>query len=660
MKHTNVKKIEWLSWCGIIFHFLAASILFIIASWTQSEAIYVESWHIFSGIFIWFIIVLHARQRRAKIEEETDHTMPSTPDNSLFEEDEDPFSAIKRLAFFEKWIVPFATLIFGFALIINSSFFFYKYTRTTFRPPISNSALAAAFLGGIAFFSLLYSKYALGLAKEKNWTLLRAGGSYLFLNAVLCFFTCISMALYNMGILWAEYYMVFVISGFLMLIGLEMLFNLFLEIYRPRVAGKEIHFPYDSRFLELCTGSKGLLKTAAHTLDYQFGFQVSETWFYRFLEKAVVPLLIFQILVLYFINCIIVVHPQDQAIIERFGRPLEDQILQPGIHYKLPWPIEKVYHYPANRLLMMYVGIDHSEGDHADDHGQDNKAQKGHSHGHSHRHSHGHSHGHNHKDQEESEALLYTKDHGHAHGSFFMTAQSTTGSLQKDEGVPVSLLAMDFFIHYRISNILHYSYKHKKPDVLLESIASRELTKYLAGTHMQDLLGNQRLLICQQLQKTIQQNAEKYQLGIEVVACGFCNIHPPTDVALDFESVLGAMEQKETAILEATKYKNEILPLAEAEAEQILIEAEAYKENKINMTKAEVQAFQNIAKSFEQGEKIYLNQKYLKTLEKQLQDSRIYVIDVFNLEKEVDILNLEDKLSSDLLQLDFNETEQKK
>ena len=639
MKYSNVKKIEWLSLIGIGLHFVFAIILSILADWTQSEAIYVEACHLFCGIFLWLLIFFHARQRRAKLEEER-NGKNIAEENSIFQEDEDPFSATRRLELFEKWIVPVVTLIFGLALIVVSSLLFYKYTSTSLRKLISNSALAAAFLGGMSFFSLLYSKYVLGLAKEKTWTLLRAGGSYLFLNAVLCFFTCVSMALYNMEILWAEYYLVFVISGLLMFIGIEMLFNLFLDIYRPRVAGQEVHFPYDSRFLELCTGSKGIFKTAAHTLDYQFGFQVSETWFYRFLEKAVVPLILFQLLVLYLVNCIIVVHPQEQAIIERFGKPIENTILQPGIHWKLPWPIEKVYHYPANKLLMMYVGIEEEKEED---------------------HDHGHSHGHSHGEEEEHKALLYTKDHGHAHGGYFMTAYTPPfTSTAKDEGVPVSLLSMDFFIHYRINNVLDYSYKHKNPDILLESIASRELTKYCAGTYMQDLLGSKRLVICEQLKNNIQNLIEKHELGVQVVTCGFCNIHPPTEVAEDFESVLGAMEQKETAILEAKKYRNKILLLAEAEAKKILIEAESYKNKKISMTEAETKAFQHYSNSFAKGGEIYLNQKYLKMLEKQLLDSRIYVIDVDDLSKEVDILNLEDKLNSDLLQLDFTESEEQK
>ncbi|NUM34975.1 MAG: hypothetical protein HUU50_10555 [Candidatus Brocadiae bacterium] len=636
------RKAEWIGLFGLILSFLFSCLIFLIAYFCQSEAIYIEGWHLFFGTFLWLLLILHSRQKRMAAEEEMFSPKENvSSEKSLFEgEGDDPFSARTGLAFLEKWVVPFSTLFLGIAFIVVGAFLFMRLIKQGERPSIQNAPLSAAFLGGFAFFSLLFAKYSLGMSRQKQWRSLRAGGSYLFMNAVVCFLGCVSLALYNLEIAWPEKYLAYSIPLLMAILGIEMLLNLLLDIYRPRIAGQEVHPPYDSRFLDLCAGSKSLLKTAAHTLDYQFGFKVSETWFYRFLEKAILPLLVFQFLALYLIHCIVIVHPEDQAVLERFGRPLENQILQPGIHFKWPWPIDKVYHYPTGRILTLKVPEDHEE---------ETPSKK---------HVHSHSHGKEHKEEHKKEILLFTKEHGHQ-DDYFLVAHETTDK-NSAESVPVNLLAVDAILQYRIQNILDYSYRHAYPDHLLEGIAFRELTCFLASTNMKDLLSTRRLEICKELQQKIQARCDQHRLGIQMVAFLICNVHPPVETSAEFEAVLGAMEQKETKILEADKYKNQILPLAQAQAEEMIIQAKTYLAEKEMQTSAQAKAFENYSQAYSKGNTLYILRKYLKILEQNLQEHRLYIIDVKDTQKEVNILNLEEKLSSDLLQLDFNHKEENK
>ena len=335
------KKTEFVAIVGLLLHFFFACLLFLLSYWSRSVVVLIEAWHFLAGFFLWFLVLLHAQQKRLALEESLFEQQAKESQKTIFQEDEtDTFSAKNRLQFFEKWIVPTATLLLGLGLIALSIWTMSRALAHT--RPIVHGSLCAAFLGGCAFFSLLVSKYALGMSKEKDWRILRAGGSYLLMNASATFACAIVLALVEMEIISLERYLAYALSVLLGLIGLEMLLNLLLDFYRPRIPGQEIHPPYDSRFLEICTGSKGLLKTAAQTLDYQFGFKVSETWFYRFLEKAIVPLVLFQLLTLYLANCLVVVQPSEQAILERFGKRVEHTVLEPGIHWKWPWPIEQI------------------------------------------------------------------------------------------------------------------------------------------------------------------------------------------------------------------------------------------------------------------------------------------------------------------------------
>ena len=120
---------------------------------------------------------------------------------------------------------------------------------------------------------------------------------------------------------WAEVAVTFIIPGIMALVGVELVLNLILDIYRPRVPGRERRPPYESRLLGLFAEPQGVLKTVAATLDYQFGFEVSETWFYHFMEKAILPLLLVQVVSLWLLTMIVVVNPNEVAFVEVFGKP---------------------------------------------------------------------------------------------------------------------------------------------------------------------------------------------------------------------------------------------------------------------------------------------------------------------------------------------------
>ena len=87
------------------------------------------------------------------------------------------------------------------------------------------------------------------------------------------------------GISRADFWLARALCVLLGLMAAEMLVTLLLEIYRPRVKGKVARPLYDSRLVGLLAQPESLFTTAAQALDYQFGFKVSETWFFQLLQK---------------------------------------------------------------------------------------------------------------------------------------------------------------------------------------------------------------------------------------------------------------------------------------------------------------------------------------------------------------------------------------
>ncbi len=199
------------------------------------------------------------------------------------------------------------------------------------------------------------------IARLENHRLLRPSANFLLAGAYVCFVTALGIAGVKAGFPRADF---FVARAFCVLLGVmaaEGLVTLLLEIYRPRVKGKVARPLYDSRLVGLLAQPESLFTTAAQALDYQFGFKVSETWFFQLLRKSLPALLLAQLAALLLSTCVVFIEPGEQGVLEHFGHlnrtdPARS-ILNPGGHLIWPWPIDQVYRYRTGQIQTFDVGF---------------------------------------------------------------------------------------------------------------------------------------------------------------------------------------------------------------------------------------------------------------------------------------------------------------
>ena len=129
-----------------------------------------------------------------------------------------------------------------------------------------------------------------------------------------------------------------------------------IEFYRPRTL-EEVRPVYESRLLAIFTEPGGVVRNISDSLDYQFGFQISRTGIYLVLRKAIVPALMVWAAVLWLFTCIAEVNPGEIGIREVFGAVnRESTPLDAGIHFKLPWPCEKILRVPVKNVQEATLG----------------------------------------------------------------------------------------------------------------------------------------------------------------------------------------------------------------------------------------------------------------------------------------------------------------
>jgi regulator of protease activity HflC (stomatin/prohibitin superfamily) len=563
----------------------------------------------------WFQMRLEERERLEKLE--FDELAKGKGGSALFEaKDAEVFPAQQSREQFERFFVP---IFSGVLLVLQAAgaWFFWRWlSRPATVIELKQSMVAMALFGLFALLLFLLGKFSATIARLENHRLLRPGASYLLLGAYLCFFVGLGIVGVEAGLPKTDFVVARVLCVLLGLIAIESLVNLILEIYRPRVKGKAARPLYESRLVGLLGQPEGLITTAAQALDYQFGFKVSETWFYRFFEKALAWLLMLQLGALFFSTSVVFIESGEQGLLERFGRPVEGRtLLGPGGHLKWPWPVDRVYRYRTEQIQTFDVGFT--------------------------------------PDPSSQSANVVLWSVPHAQEENFLVANrgqspvETTNTVSGRRAPPVSLLTVSIPVQFQITNLVAWAYNNENPTNLLQDIATREVVRYFVSADLNEVMSLERLETARVLRERIQTAADRRELGAKIIFVGLQDIHPPVKVAADYEKVIGAIQSMQARILAARADEIKTNALAGAAATNIIDRAIAYQASLEIGALAQAALFTNQIPAFEAAPSVYRQRTYLQTFARATANARKYILLTTNTEDVIQF-DLQDKIREDL------------
>ena len=138
---------------------------------------------------------------------------------------------------------------------------------------------------------------------------------------------------------------------------------------------------------------------------------------------------------------------------------------------------------------------------------------------------------------------------------------------------------VDFYLEYRVSDPVKAVYASKDPDLILQNIAQSCIRAAISNYDVDSVLTTGKGEIQSKIKEMITEQLDLYNVGLQLVNISIQDSEPPTAEVMEaFKAVETAKQGKETSINNANKYRNEKLPIAEADADQILQEAEATKQ----------------------------------------------------------------------------------
>lgn len=543
---------------GLIVQTGLAIFVAMVGLYAESIAINAASWYLFGGLPIWLILLIifyqHGLERLEALEAEQ-LARTDARSAAIFDETGQQLQlARQRLEKLYKFGLPIVSVLVAAYLLIAGLVQLYgnwgpggiaQLEAQALGNADANTFLVALLLLVVGTLPLfLVSRYVSGMTQVSEWSLLRGGASYLMGNAVVVGLLAIAAVIIAAGggtmVLGI---MAIIVPAFMSVLGLEMLIGFVFRLYRPRRPGEIERPAFDSRILGWLTRPESIGKIVSETLNYQFGFEISRSWFYQLLARAVTPLVAIALLVLIGASSVVIVAPHEQAAITAFGRL--ERVVEPGAYLKLPWPFGRAEKHDVYRVHQLSVG---SHREMAGDHEHEGE-------------------------EEHAGAVLWTNTHGMEEESdFFLTAPTRSAEGMDDDVVSGELAGGELVVNYRIADLERYLRVTASPELLLRQIAEREANIYFIQRDISTLLSEDRAQSGRYLQQRIQEQVdriavervngqEQHGLGIEVVFAGLVGVHPPqnNDVATRFHEQISAVQEQQSAVEEARKQEISIL-----------------------------------------------------------------------------------------------------
>jgi membrane protease subunit HflK len=279
------------------------------------------------------------------------------------------------------------------------------------------------------------------------------------------------------------------------------------------------------------------------------------------------------ILALWFSSGIYIVRPGEQGVVRRFGKVA--RVTEPGPHYRLPRPIERVDKPKIQRDRRLEIGFETiSPGPPA-------------------------------------------RYRFHPEESLMLTG---------DE----QIIDAQIIVQYKIKDPSDYLFNVRGlegPQGTIKDAAEVALRQVVGQRPIDDVLITEKLQVEIDITTLLQEIVNGYESGIQIKEVKLQTVQPPKEVASSFSDVVSAKEDKDKLIQEAEGYKEDLIPKARGEARSMVLAAEAYREEKVTRAEGDVEKFLAVLAEYEKAKEVTRKRLYLEAMEKVLPGIRKFIID---------------------------------
>ena len=260
------------------------------------------------------------------------------------------------------------------------------------------------------------------------------------------------------------------------------------------------------------------------------------------------------------------VDDKQQAVITTFGRVTD--ITDAGLHFKLPFGIQKVYKVDVNVYQKIELGY-------------------------------------------------YTDANG-----VTMSNPSESTMITGD----YNIVNVDFYVEYKVSDPVAYLFSSNNPELILRNLIQSQVRNVVGSSSVDAVLTDGKEDIQRQVKDLVTQILQEYNIGLTLVDVRIQDAEPPTQAVNEaFKGVETAKQNAEAVVNDALAYQNSRIPEAEAQADQLIKNAEYLRAARINEANEQVAMFNAMYAEYQLNPDITLSRMYYEAISEILPGVKLYI-----------------------------------
>lgn len=185
---------------------------------------------------------------------------------------------------------------------------------------------------------------------------------------------------------------------------------------------------------------------------------------------------------------------------------------------------------------------------------------------------------------------------------------------------------VDFFVEYKVADPVKAVYASQDPLLILKNMSQACIRTVIGSYDVDSVLTTGKNEIQSKIKEMIIAMLEQHDIGLQIVNVTIQDSEPPTQEVMEaFKAVETAKQGKETSINNANKYRNEKLPQAQAQIDQIMQEAESQKVQRINEANAEVAKFNAMYAEYAKNPEVTKQRMFYEAMEDILPGMKVII-----------------------------------
>ncbi|MFT3732089.1 MAG: FtsH protease activity modulator HflK [Hyphomicrobium sp.] len=269
------------------------------------------------------------------------------------------------------------------------------------------------------------------------------------------------------------------------------------------------------------------------------------------------------------------VNPDEQGIVLRFGE--YNRWEGPGLHWRLPYPIEEVRLPKVTQQRTIEVGAGRS--------------------------------------------VIGARD---------------SGLMLTGDG---SVVDVRFVVFWRIklekdkdaldgdTGVKQFLFNIAQPETTVREVAESAMREVVGQSDLQPLLTGGRQKTQEAVQQLMQKTLDYYGAGIKIDQVQLKEVDPPEEVIGSFRAVAAAAQEKATLIKQAQTYADQVVPRAHGDADRIIAAAEGYRDQTVAEATGQAARFLKVYDEYKKAPDVTRERLYLEMQERVLTGADKIIID---------------------------------